>query len=669
MLHTAQHHSFSPLDLSVLKMLTADSNQSYGQQPRSKRQGQRRPHVDPLMVAAAASAGPDVTRNHYLHEYFPHAHAYESCDQSDSPSSVSQQQAVNRTKETQPTQYKSQQAPRTVRLAQEQAQRHQQRHEQATNSSSSAQPTATKAELDSHSTALRRSSVSDPAAIKLLRNHALASSPPTSLPAVSPRSKPVQLNAPTSNVSTPAYSGAAAATSSSATTLPPLQIKCQVRTRIPTPHGHVFLYLYTNNHDDKEHLAFVADQAQMDDTDPLNNIYGPAQRPYLRSTSLDSSWRSDETEMERIVRGAYVGKLSASSIHVAPASVSSSTPSSSSMAVASSSNESEPPLVRIHSECFTGETIGSQRCDCGEQLDEAFRLITLHKRGVIVYLRQEGRGIGLLEKMRAYNLQDLGHDTVTANLMLGHGADMRTYDIAGAILRDLQVNEIRLLTNNPDKIEQIEREGVKVVERVAMIPRAWVPVASRQSNGTATTDGKRRRKRRVPRISGTTLLHQATEAILASQQASMTASSEDDDGSFDDEYDEDDDDDDVSSEESDASLNLRRSGVGMIGAATTKSPELEKYLRTKIERMGHMLEAPKTLTTSVAPVVKQHKKSKPATRPDMLRRRTTSEPHPLSSSVVSIAETDQGSVECGSECEECQAGIETQSSGGENLQS
>ncbi|KAK4050415.1 GTP cyclohydrolase II [Microbotryomycetes sp. JL201] len=646
MLHAQQQqHSFSPLDLTVLKMLTSDNAPSFGQQPRSKRQGQRRPHVDPLMVAAAASTGPDITRNHYLHEYYPHAHAYESCDRDSEP--VAPAPAAPR--------YKSQQAPRTVRLAQQNAEHSLQDSRvrvSATDSRPASQPEPAPPPTSTSPSSRRRLSVNDPTAIKLLRNTG-GLSPPTS-----PRSRPTPLPAAAAAaVSAPATtssSGALAGAAGHPVSLPPLQIRCEVRTRIPTPHGHVFLYLYSNNHDGKEHLAFVADNAQMDEPNPTTNIAGPSDRPYLRSSSLDAAWRPDETEMERIVRGAYVGRLSATTVNAAPTSAPDAESSLQFLTA-------EPPLVRIHSECFTGETIGSQRCDCGEQLDEAFRLITTNKRGVIVYLRQEGRGIGLLEKMRAYNLQDLGHDTVTANLMLGHGADMRTYDIAGAILRDLRVNEIRLLTNNPDKIDQIEKEGVKVVERVAMVPRAWVPVT--RVNGVKSSQKRRRRR---ARMSGSALLHQATEAVLAAQQSSLTASSDDDD-SFDGDYDVDsqegefdDEDDDLSSEESDASLNLRRSGVGMIGAATTKSPELEKYLRTKIERMGHMLEAP-SASDAAQHALKQSKKSK---RPGAHRQRTLSEPHPLSSSVVSIAETEtSSSIECGSNCEQCATGPETQSSG------
>src|SRR5574341_764394 len=121
--------------------------------------------------------------------------------------------------------------------------------------------------------------------------------------------------------------------------------------------------------------------------------------------------------------------------------------------------------VRIHSECFTGDVIGSQRCDCGEQLQRAMALIAESGRGVIIYLRQEGRGIGLLDKLRAYNLQDEGYDTVEANLLLGHEADERDYTAAALMIRDLGVESIRLLTNNPDKIESLRGFGIPVTAR------------------------------------------------------------------------------------------------------------------------------------------------------------------------------------------------------------
>jgi GTP cyclohydrolase II len=162
--------------------------------------------------------------------------------------------------------------------------------------------------------------------------------------------------------------------------------------RIPTDEGEFQLCLYTNNHDDKEHLALV-----MGDVTHQSNV-----------------------------------------------------------------------LVRVHSECFTGDVLGSRRCDCGEQLHESLRLIAEAGAGMLIYLRQEGRGIGLLDKLRAYNLQDAGYDTVEANLLLGHQPDERDYDIAAHILRDWAVRSIRLMTNNPVKIESLQTLGIHITGRVPL---------------------------------------------------------------------------------------------------------------------------------------------------------------------------------------------------------
>jgi 3,4-dihydroxy 2-butanone 4-phosphate synthase / GTP cyclohydrolase II len=173
-------------------------------------------------------------------------------------------------------------------------------------------------------------------------------------------------------------------------TKPLLIVQRLATARIPTEYGDFQLITYENNHDTKEHLAFV--------------------------------------------RGRIEGRRGV--------------------------------LARVHSECFTGDVMGSRRCDCGPQLQEAMRLIAAEDAGVVVYLRQEGRGIGLAEKLRAYNLQDEGLDTVDANLALGHGADERSYEIAAEILRDVRAASIRLLTNNPDKIEQLARLNVQIDARV-----------------------------------------------------------------------------------------------------------------------------------------------------------------------------------------------------------
>ena len=272
----------------------------------------------------------------------------------------------------------------------------------------------------------------------------------------------------------------------------------------------------------------------------------------IRSRSLYAE-KEGESELARMIRGAYTGRLypgrtdshqEAPSPHqnsghnAADVSLRQSTsgrssvlsrdamdnvyhePESSPNALphtplqppAGPSPANSAPLVRIHSECYTGETVWSARCDCGEQLDEAARLMSdpanAEAGGVIIYLKQEGRGIGLSEKLKAYNLQDLGSDTVEANLLLRHPADARSYGLATAMLVDLGLgrdsnesrnsttadsNEqhdiggrgIRLLTNNPEKIRAVEGPNREVIvrERVPMVPLAWSTKGERGIKG------------------------------------------------------------------------------------------------------------------------------------------------------------------------------------------
>lgn len=237
------------------------------------------------------------------------------------------------------------------------------------------------------------------------------------------------------------------------------EVKCIARARIPTVQGpEIFLHLYENNVDNKEHLAIVFGED-------------------IRSRTLFKK-HAGETQLERMTRGAYVGKLfpgreladvdekSGRELHF---------DEEGNLIREAATTFNEQVLARIHSECYTGETAWSARCDCGEQFNEAGRLMGESGHGCIVYLRQEGRGIGLGEKLKAYNLQDLGADTVQANLMLRHPADGRSFSLATAILVDLDLVDIKLLTNNPDKIVAVEgrNRDVRVVERVPMVPLAW----------------------------------------------------------------------------------------------------------------------------------------------------------------------------------------------------
>jgi len=129
------------------------------------------------------------------------------------------------------------------------------------------------------------------------------------------------------------------------------------------------------------------------------------------------------------------------------------------------------PLVRVHSQCLTGDVFTSERCDCRAQLEFSLRQIAKEPAGVLLYLPQEGRGIGLINKLKAYELQDNGLDTVQANSKLGFAADSRDYEFAAEALKALGVRELRLLSNNPDKVEQLESAGLRVVERVPCRPR------------------------------------------------------------------------------------------------------------------------------------------------------------------------------------------------------
>jgi GTP cyclohydrolase II len=147
-------------------------------------------------------------------------------------------------------------------------------------------------------------------------------------------------------------------------------------------------------------------------------------------------------------------------------------PAETAVAVARGRLKGATPLVRIHSQCLTGDVFHSLRCDCRAQLEIALAAIAQEGRGLLIYELQEGRGIGLLNKLRAYELQDQGADTVEANQQLGFESDLRSYDLPGAILQYFQLRAVRLMSNNPEKVDAVERAGITVVERVPCIADA-----------------------------------------------------------------------------------------------------------------------------------------------------------------------------------------------------
>lgn len=487
----AEHEQPTDADLMLLDALTAPTLKF--DPSRYKR---RDAPLDPLLFAAATLSGPQVTRHHYHHGFSTEEAAAwleaPTVQQTPVPDAGTNKR------------YTSKQAPRRERLGTLSTR-------DVNKENESQAPAAV-----SSAAALRSPSAPAPPLPAKRRNTLLTTSQPASSSQQLHEKSPYLL-APETPLAPTAIAG--------------VEVQCLVRTRIPTAHGEVLLHLYRNNRDNKEHMAIVVDQAQLRPLDEQDET--PLRAPSIRSRSLDMRWSDAETDMDRIVRGAYVGRLTQSALSSsATTSLDArqrgfSVPVTGSVVV-----ELPPPLIRIHSECFTGETVGSMRCDCGEQLDEAVRRIAqpvkvqtpvgpvaMPGRGVVLYLRQEGRGIGLLSKLRAYNLQDLGHDTVAANLMLGHGADERRYEVAAAILRDLDLGDgVRLLTNNPDKIASLAAEGIRVAERVEMVPKAWR--CAQDDEAGARTDGSR------------------------------------------------------------------------LGAHTPHGEDLERYLKTKITRMGHLLDLP-----------------------------------------------------------------------------
>ncbi|KAH9817140.1 GTP cyclohydrolase II-domain-containing protein [Melampsora americana] len=436
--HQHQHHQIksnlsTSSDLDFLAILTSqysttNSNSNFNNS------NHRRPQLDPLILETASLSGPHQTRNHYLHEYFPHSHL----------SSIGSKPNSNKTTPNHSNlkdnlTHVSQQAPRSSKQI-------------SASKSTTLISTSTNHNLNTNgsqetTTPCKPKPVSIESSSPTTIKQETLSSIETPIPLIPKEIKETIEHKSQSRLEIQEILKTqlekikinSTQQSSNPQTNLKVKVNCKARTRIPTSKGPIWLHVYENTIDQKEHLAIVMN-------------------PLILSKSLNEIKSLEETDLDRLIRGAL--------------------PMKEYQEIQEESQERESkPIVRIHSECFTGETIGSNRCDCGFQLNQSMKYIlnSTDSNGLIIYLRQEGRGIGLESKLKAYNLQDLGFDTIESNLLLGFHEDLRTYQIGISILKDFNLNQIKLMTNNPNKILSLQEGNledgnqIQVIERIPIV--------------------------------------------------------------------------------------------------------------------------------------------------------------------------------------------------------